>query len=208
MSFRLLPDRELRRLSDDQLISYFRNARDAGEVASSRHALAVLVYGHEGNVKRRLSLLLPSHEIDDVTHDALVKAIAATFNGNSRGEFRSWLHTIVDRAAADWLRRKARRPAEGPLPSGDGDEDAGWKREPAAPSHSGEVELRLIIDEVMAELSELHRRVIDLHLFGALTAKEVCERIDGMSEDNVAQIASRFRAKLRKRLHHPTGAQR
>jgi hypothetical protein len=42
--------------------------------------------------------------------------------------------------------------------------------------------------------------VIELHVFSGLTAGEVCDSIEGMSEDNVAQVASRFRAKLRARL--------
>ena len=47
--------------------------------------------------------------------------------------------------------------------------------------------------------------MIELHVFGALPASEVCDRIEGMSEDNVAQIASRFRAKLRARLDPDSG---
>ena len=53
---------------------------------------------------------------------------------------------------------------------------------------------------MLETFNEKHRLVIELHVFGGLTAGEVCDRIEGMSEDNVAQIASRFRAKLRARL--------
>ena len=55
----------------------------------------------------------------------------------------------------------------------------------------------MIVDEVLDTFNEKHRLVIELHVFSGLTAGEVCDRIEGMSEDNVAQIASRFRAKLR-----------
>ena len=64
----------------------------------------------------------------------------------------------------------------------------------------GAVELRLILEEVMAELSPDHRRVIELHVLDGLPAAETCEHIDGMSPDNVAQIASRFRRRLREVL--------
>jgi RNA polymerase sigma factor (sigma-70 family) len=192
-------------LTDDRLIAYIRDARDAGELAAGRRALAFLVYGYERDVKRRLSLRLPRHAIDDVAHDALVRAIAAAFDGTSEGEFRSWLHTIVDRTAVDLFRRSKRRPKEALLPSEHAGEEEVWGDEPVTASHSGEVELRIIIDEVMAELSDTHRQVIELHVFDGLIAREVCDRIDGMTEDNVAQIASRFRAKLRQRLDPETG---
>lgn len=200
MNFTPLPDHELQRLSDEELIGYIRDARTAGELAAGRRGLAILVFGYEADVKRRLAIKVPRHAIEDVAHDALVKAIAAAFDGTSQGEFRSWLHTIVDRTAVDYYRRAARRPKEIALPSEhDGEQDI-WGDEPFTDSQAGAVELRIIIDEVIDTFNAKHRQVIELHVFGGLTAAQVCERIDEMSEDNVAQIASRFRAKLRKRL--------
>jgi RNA polymerase sigma factor (sigma-70 family) len=172
-------------------------------LATGRRALAFLVYGYERDVKRRLTLRLPPHAIDDAAHDAL----AAAFDGSSQGEFRSWLNTIVERTAVDWFRRAGRRPREAPLPSEHAGENEIWGEEPFIDSDAGAVELRIIIDEVMSELSEKHRKVIELHVFSALPANEVCERIEGMSEDNVAQIASRFRAKLRARLDPDHGGE-
>jgi DNA-directed RNA polymerase specialized sigma24 family protein len=75
-----------------------------------------------------------------------------------------------------------------------------WGAEPSLESEAGAVELRIIVEEVLGTFNETHRLVIELHVFGGLTAAEVCGTIEGMSEDNVAQIASRFRAKLRARL--------
>jgi len=200
VSFRPLPDQELHRLPDEGLIDYIRDARTAGDLAAGRRGLAFLVYGYEPDVRRRLSLKIPKHAVEDVAHDALVRAIAAAFDGTSQGEFRSWLHTIVDRTAADYYRRAERRPKETLLPSEHaGDEDV-WGDEPFTDSEAGAVELRIIIDEVIETFNEKHRQVIELHVFGGLPAANVCERIDGMSEDNVAQIASRFRARLRQRL--------
>jgi RNA polymerase sigma factor (sigma-70 family) len=200
VSFRPLPDHELHRLGDERLIAYIRDARAAGALADGRRALMFLVYGYERDVKRRLSLRLPAVAVDDVTHDALVRAIAAAFDGSSVGEFRSWLHTIVDRAAVDFFRRAGRRPKESILPSEHAGDDELWGAEPSSDSHAGAVELRIVVDEVLDGLSEQHRHVIELHVFDGLAAADVCERIDGMSVDNVAQIASRFRAKLRARL--------
>jgi RNA polymerase sigma factor (sigma-70 family) len=191
VTFRPLPDHELHQLSDEQLIAYIRDGRTAGALAHARRGLMFLVYGYERDVKRRLSLKVPAHVVDDLAHDALVRAIAAAFDGSSVGEFRSWLHTIVDRTAVDFFRRAERRPKESILPS----------------EHAGAVELRIVVEEVLETFNETHRSVIELHVFGALTAAEVCDRIEGMTVDNVAQIASRFRAKLRTRLDPDVGKQ-
>ena len=110
MTFVPLPDHELHQLSDDALIAYVRDAHGAGTPAAGRRALMFLVFGYERDVKRRLSLRVPREVIDDVAHDALVRAIAAAFDGTSQGEFRSWLHTIVDRTAIDFHRKAKRRP--------------------------------------------------------------------------------------------------
>ena len=207
MSFQPLPDHALHELSDEDLIAYIRSARDHGELAHGRRGLMFLVWGYERDVKRRLALRVPAHVVDDVAHDALVRAIAAAFDRSSVGEFRSWLHTIVDRTAADFFRRAGRRPKESILPSEHAGEEDVWGAEPAVDSETGAVELRIIVEEVLEDYSGKHRLVIELHVFGGLTAAEVCDRIEGMTPDNVAQIASRFRGKLRARLDPDVGGQ-
>ncbi len=152
MSFRSLPDQELNQLGDDDLIAYVRDARDAHELSAGRRALAFLVYGYESNVKRRLRINVPEHAVDDLAHDALVRAIASAFDGRSVGEFRAWLHTIVDRTVADFYRRAERRPKEAPLPSEHMSGDDVWGTEPSIDGEAGVVELRLVVDEVLDTL--------------------------------------------------------
>jgi RNA polymerase sigma factor (sigma-70 family) len=200
VSFRDRSDDELHQLGDDDLIAYGRAARDAGDLGAARRALAFLVYGHEADVTRRISLRVPAHVVDEVSHDVLVRAIAAAFDGHSVGQFRSWLNTIVDRTAADYFRRAARRPKESILPSEHAGVDEVWGAEPAADGEAADVELQIVIDEVLGSFNSIHCKAIELNVFEGFTAREVCGRIEGMSEDNVAQIASRFRAKLRARL--------
>ena len=152
VTFRPLPDHELQQLADEQLIAYVRDARDAGQLAHGRRGLAILVFGYERDVKRRLSIKVPAHVVDDLAHDALVRAIAAAFDGSSVGEFRSWLHTIVDRTAVDFFRRAERRPKETILPSEHAGEEDVWGAEPSIESEAGAVELRIIVEEVLGDL--------------------------------------------------------
>jgi RNA polymerase sigma factor (sigma-70 family) len=206
MRFQPLSDHLLNERSDDELIVYIRDARDASELQAGRQALAILVYGNLANVERRIRAKLPAHApTEDIAHDALVRAIGAAFDGSSVGEFRSWLNTIVKRTIADWYRTQSRRPDETVLVSEHLGEDEVWGEEPGVASEAGAVEVRIVTGEVLASFSDAHRLVIELHVFADLTAPEVCGRIDGMSEANVAQIASRFRKKLRERLEAEGG---
>jgi RNA polymerase sigma-70 factor, ECF subfamily len=200
VSFRARPDHELDRLHDDELIAYLRDAARAGDAAAARRALAILIYGYANDVERRMALRLPRWAAEDAAHEALVRAVASAFDGTSEGEFRSWLGTIVDRTAVDWFRRRERRPIEAPLPSEHLGQEEVWGEEPATASEAGAVEMQDVVDDVMAQLSPDHRAVIEMHVFEGLTASEVSERADGMTPDNVAQVASRFRKRLRDAL--------
>ena len=199
-AFKEHTEHELDQFSDEKLIAYLRDASAAGNHRAGKRALAILVYGHAANVERRLALKMPRYAVPDVAHDALVRAIASAFDGTSQGEFRSWLNTITDRTAVDWYRRRASRPEETLLPSEHQGEDGVWGDEPADAGEAGAVELHLIIEELVAELSPPHRQVIEIHVFEGVPAAETCERVDGMSPDNVAKIASRFRQRLRQTL--------
>jgi RNA polymerase sigma factor (sigma-70 family) len=205
VSFKQRPDHELEQLSDEKLIAYLRDASSAGDAAAGKRALAILVYGYARDVERRMALRLPSHAVEDAAHDALVRAISAAFDGISVGQFRNWLGTIVDRTAVDWFRKRGRRPVETLLPSEHLGDEESWGEEPASASEAGAVELQLIVDEIMAQLSATHRTVVELHVFDGFSASEVCERVDGMTPDNVAQVASRFRKRLRDALEAADG---
>jgi RNA polymerase sigma factor (sigma-70 family) len=199
VSFRELPDHELSRLEDDALVAYGRAAREAGEQRAARTALAILIWGLEDLVRSRLALRLPSHAVDEVTRDVLVRAVGAAFDGQSIGEFRSWMNTIIARAVADYYRARERRVQETPLPEEHDDEDA-WRASSSTADETGAVELQMIVDALVAELPDAHGQVIDRYVLSGYSAAETCARIPSMSEANVHQIASRFRSALRERL--------
>jgi RNA polymerase sigma factor (sigma-70 family) len=200
MAFIRLTDIQLTGLDDDEIVAYGRLARDHRDLSAARDALAVLVYGHEPNVRRRVSIRVGAHHVEEVTHDVLVRAVAAAFDGSSVGAFRSWLNTILDRTVADHYRRAERRPKETALPSEHLANEEVWGQEPSVDGEAEAVELTIVLEQVLATFNPNHREVIALHVLGGLPAPVVCVRIDGMSEANVAQIASRFRSRLRAEL--------
>jgi len=187
--FRPLDEAGLERLDDEALIEYMREARTHGH-PSAGIALAMLVYGHWPNVERRVRMKVPTNHVEDLTGDIIVDAIASAFEGKSVGEFVSWLSTITQRSIADFYRRGPGRMKPSDV------EPA----EPAAPSEAGLVAARDAIERVMAALRPDHQLVVDMVVFEDRPAAEAAAAIDGMTEPNVHQIVSRFRAALRGEL--------
>ena len=203
-SFRNLSDLELQQLSDDELIARVRAARDAAEFEAAKLALSVLVFGHMDSVARRVALKLPSQDVDQVASSAMISAITSAFNGQSVGEFRSWLHTVVDRRVADHYRRG--RLEQVPLPDEHAGDVAIWGQLPGVEDETGAVEVQNLVDGVLGELGPAHREAVELAVFDQLSAAEVARQVTAsfpdakMSADNVYKVAQRFRDRLREKL--------
>ncbi len=200
-AFEELPESRLSPLGDDDLIAYMRGAREARAHDAIKPALAILVYGYWDTLLARARLKLPPSEAEDVAAEAVISAIASAFDGKSVGEFRAWLHTILSRRIADYLEARKRKPKVTELASEHAGEDEVWGDEPATPFEGEALFARECLDRSYDELSELHRRVIDLHVLGPHAATAAAELLgDGMTEANVNQIASRFQKRFRQLL--------
>lgn len=200
MPFRPRTQSELDALTDEALIAYVLDARDAGDADSAKSALRVLVWGHWGRVKAKVGLKVPRADVEDVAAEAITSALTAAFDGQSVGEFTSWLNTIVQRRVADYHRRIQRGLREVSVDDERGDEALPWEAD-----GSGYVEVRVILQDLMDALEPAHREVVRLYVFDDLAAGEVEERLPNMTVDNIHQIASRFRRQLRERLEAGDG---
>jgi RNA polymerase sigma factor (sigma-70 family) len=199
LEFRDLREHELRLLSDDQLIDHVRAARRAGRADALKLGLAILVFGYMDNVIQRVRLKVPDSDVDDVAAIAVESAASAAFDGRSIGEFRSWLHTIVDRRIADYHRRRETRPKLDSLPTEHLDDEREWGEEPS--TDFGEaVDAKRALRQTYDELSDEHRQVVDLYVLGPCSASEAAAQLPGMSEANVHQLASRFQKRFRELL--------
>ncbi|HEY3188634.1 MAG TPA: hypothetical protein VGJ70_14230, partial [Solirubrobacteraceae bacterium] len=72
--------------------------------------------------------------------------------------------------------------------------------EPAVADAAGYVEVQMILEGLLAELREDHRRVVEIVVFEDRSAAEACAEVPGMTPDNAYQIVRRFRTELRRRL--------
>lgn len=202
-NFRPRNDDELNRLDDEALLEYIAAAREAGELEHAKNALAKIVDRYEGDVARRVRIKIPTADVEDVTQEAVVSAIFSTLDGKSIGEFRKWLNQIVSRRIADYHRKNRVETTE--LPDEHGDDEDIWGQVATVEDDTALVELRELVEIILSELSDPHRRVVEIFVFGQETAQETADQVNAefpelkppMSVDNVSQIAKRFRDDLR-----------
>jgi RNA polymerase sigma factor (sigma-70 family) len=208
-SFRTLNDAELDRLDSDALIAHIRAANEAGGHEDGRRALAILVFRHFDDVRRRVAIKVPTADVEDVAMEAVTSAIRAAFDGTAIGQFVLWLDRIVRRRIADYHRRAESRPNEVALPEEHEQAEEIWGEAATSPDDTGAVDVQSAIDRALDGLSPPHRRVVDLFVFDDLPARETADRINDelgdelerpMSVDNVNQIVSRFRKATRAML--------
>lgn len=209
MAFQRRLQHELDRLSDEELIAYAVEAREAGDLDAMREALSTLVFRRYDDTVRRARLKVPAKDAEDVASQALIDTAMAAFKGESEGEFWKLLSVILKRRIADYLEKKKRRLDETALPEEHADDDD-IHGGPAAvtPDPTIAIGAQDIIDQLLDKLNDSHRRVVELFVLLGCDAKETAERVNEafpnlktpMSVDNVHQIASRFRDHLREAL--------
>jgi DNA-directed RNA polymerase specialized sigma24 family protein len=209
-AFRQLDETELAKLDDGELVDYAIAAREAGRREEATVALRIFAFGMEDALRAFVRARLDSHGdvvIEEVAERALEDAIRSieTLRGRTAAEARGFVFKIARLRIADYHRRG--RVEATPL-----DPDEGGAGEGAGLSTDGEaaaVDTRVLVEETMASLRPDHRAVVEQFVLRGDSARETAEDVasrfdagpdDSMSEQNVHQIASRFRKELRARL--------
>jgi DNA-directed RNA polymerase specialized sigma24 family protein len=200
-----LSETELSRLSDEQLLAYIVEQRDAGRAQCTKQALAVLAFGHWGRIRYWVAAKVPSGEVDDVTAAVIESALSSAFDGRSIGRFIAWLKVIAQRRIADFHRGVERSPGLEPLADEHQGEEEVFGEQPAEESEEEAVLIRETVGRVLEGRSEVHQTVIRLYGpneigFMGLSARETTDRTEqlhpgsNMTEANVHQIWRRFRS--------------
>jgi DNA-directed RNA polymerase specialized sigma24 family protein len=203
---RPLNETELDRLDSDALIAHIREASDLGKPEDARRALAVLVFRHYDDMRRRVSIRIPRADVEDVAMNAVTSAIKSAFDGTAVGQFINWLNRIVDRRIADYHRKPS--VDEEPLPEEHAEAEEIWGTAGAIEAETGSIEIQQLIEQAMPD-NRIHCEVIDRYVFADLAANDTSDSINDtygdelerpMTADNVHKIASRFRETLRQLL--------
>lgn len=197
---------ELSKLSDEALLAYIQEQREANRPECAKHAIQVLAFGHLERIHYLVAGKVPPEDVDEVAGIVLDSALHSAFDGRSVGEFIVWLKVIARRRIADYHRRREGRPVTTPLVSEHGGEEEIWGEEPAADDDADVIAIREAAGRVLERRTEIHQHVIRLNGpnelgYMGLGAAEVAanvKRMHGvdMSEANVHQIWSRFKRDL------------
>ena len=202
--FRELGEHELAALTDDELITYIRGARADRRRPAATLALQILVFGYWDTLVARAGFKLAVSAAEDVAATALESAVKSAFDGESIGEFRSWMHTILARKIAEYYRSREGKPKLVPLISENAGDEEVWGEEPSVDAPDGTlVDLRRAVEQAYSELGPNHQAVVDLYVFAEYSAGEAAHET-GESENNVHQIGSRFRKRLKAILEAAT----
>ncbi len=206
-AFRRLNDAQLDRLDDEELIGHALAARDAGQIAQMELALKIFVWKQEAIVRGFVAGRLDKQGdvvIDQVAGLAFVDSVAAIigFRGGTPPEARGLVIRIARRRIADF-HRKGR--VDTVALEWEGEDGELKSLVPGRLAEQGALDAWSLIEQALAERNELHRRVIELFFFDDLPGKQIVEQInrhekpegdDPLTEDNVNQIASRFRKRV------------
>lgn len=203
--FRRETEAALSLLSNEQLVAYIDEAREAGDLEMAKRASGVLAWANLRLVTTWVAAKFPfnSPDIEDVVANVLESVIKSVFDGRSMGEFGAWLKTITGRRIADFYRAAEGKPPLGHLPDGDPENDEA----PEPGSEDGgfvAVEIREAAGRVLETRSPEHQGVIRLYGpnemgYMALGAAETVEKLEAlhpgceMTETNVHQIWKRFK---------------
>ena len=209
MTFKPLPEHELCALPDEALIAYLVAARTAARLDEARTALGCFVWRRrEDLIGKALTKMGNRDDAEEIADQAIEDTIRSAFEGTSPGEAASLMWTILSRRIADFYKRLERKPAPDQLPEERDDEDHKGPDAATSKDDKGIVEAQDATDRVLAGYSDHHRRVVELKCFDRYSSKETAERVNQefpkldtpMTAANVDQIASRFRAALRREL--------
>jgi RNA polymerase sigma factor (sigma-70 family) len=143
--------------------------------------------------------------LDDLTQDVLLQVCKdiAAFKVEPGASFSGWVRTIAQRKLNDtWRRERARKRGGGKTRHlGDFDETGGMDRfaDQSVPRGSMLVrfqELSHRLDEVLVELSDKHKRVIELRLFQGRPFAEIAPALGYTKEVTVRSIYMRALQRL------------
>jgi len=205
--FREIPHHKLDAMSDEQLLAYIVRAQDAVHARAIEDALWRLIDRYRDRVFAKVANKLPSRaRAEEIAADATEAAVRAVLGGKEIDNFKAWIFRVAANKIADfWRSPEGQQLKIDRAAAGRDDDDAGRDDENGVSEDEFDAfELEDLVESVMAELSESHRRVVELFVFDDLSARDVSAET-GESEANVYQIAKRFRTRLRRRLEFPDG---
>jgi RNA polymerase sigma-70 factor (ECF subfamily) len=151
-----------------------------------------------------MSLSRNAADAEDLVQETFVSAYRAAHGFAGRASVRTWLLTILTHHAARAWRRGRRRRETRSLdapPGGQMSDDPAL----ATPPQNAQVDHRLDVATILAELSAMHREVLIMREIWGMTYDEIARAL-GVPRGTVESRLSRARAQFRLRFDPPEEA--
>lgn len=180
--------------SDEQLLAYY--------AAGHRQALDEL-FGRYRQPAYQVAYRLLGHEADalDAVQEGFLKALTHLHGFQGRSSFKTWLLRVVSNAALDLGRQRGRREAVSLDAPANGEvADARLLANDEAARRLERADLRRLLDQALASLSEVQRQTFVLFADGELSYREIAETM----QTSIGTVMSRLfyaRRKLRSFLN-------
>jgi RNA polymerase sigma-70 factor (ECF subfamily) len=168
------------------------------------NAFEPLLVKYQKPVFHLVSKHVPQDSVEEIAHEAFVKAYQALPSFKCKSSFKQWLFAIAIRTCYDFW-RKAYRTRELPISSLT-EKDQRWLEEALAVQSNqvgleknAQQEARELLDWALSRLSAKDRMVLELVYLDGHSVKEAADLL-GWSITNVKVRSFRARKKLRKLL--------
>lgn len=144
-------------------------------------------------------------EAEDLTQDVFLRIYKARKGYKPRAKFSTWLFTIANNAALNYLRSKGRNQTvslDGATASGSfsaSAKDRVPSREGTASAQMRKVELSDVVREALEELGEDQKMAVLLNKFEEMSYADIAS-VMGRTEAAVKSLLARARMKLRESL--------
>lgn len=167
-----MADDSAQRDSDQQLVKRVQQG--------DKRAFDLLVLKYQHRIAGLVSRFIhDSHEVQDVTQEAFIKAYRALPGFRGESQFYTWLYRIAINTAKNYLVARKRRP-----PSGDIDiDDAMYIDDQSALKDLASPERNLMSEQLMAVVNDAIKMLPD-DLRTALTLREY----DDLSYEEIAEV--------------------
>jgi RNA polymerase sigma factor (sigma-70 family) len=199
MSFVPVPHHALGRLSDERLVAHIRAAHGAAAPTAVADAFDVLHHRHRRRIGYLLSSKLPAERAEDLLQDVFLDAFEAIVGGREIDHLSGWLARVAHNTVADFWRGREGRQLKLDRSASPTDDADARRAEPSAEGDFGEWEVREVVEQLLAARKQTHREIVRRNVLEGRPARDVAEAT-GETEDNVYQVAKRFRDELRRLL--------
>jgi RNA polymerase sigma-70 factor (ECF subfamily) len=167
-------------LTDEELVERFRNG--------DRESLNVLIRNYLPKTQRRVCVMVPECDAEDVKQEIFLSLVGAIGNFKSMSTFATWFHRITMSRIADYY-RKATREKDRATEDQPSEIDDPWSK----------VDDELTVKEALVAMPEKYRKVLLLRFLEDMSFGEIAERL-GMKYEAVRSRHRRGMDMLKERL--------